>query len=86
MSNLKTKLVPMRTVKFKMYKAKKQWMMAALAFISGAAMIADVTTVSADSQVAQAGVVQTEAGSVDNNKEDFSASLVNNQTIGGEKL
>ncbi|MCX7578355.1 LPXTG cell wall anchor domain-containing protein [Leuconostoc falkenbergense] len=36
------------TVKFKMYKAKKQWVMAALAFMTGAAIMVDHATVSAD--------------------------------------
>ncbi|QSB51627.1 KxYKxGKxW signal peptide domain-containing protein [Leuconostoc falkenbergense] len=42
------------TVKFKMYKAKKQWIMAALAFMTGAAIMVDHATVSADTTDAQA--------------------------------
>ncbi|CCJ66874.1 Dihydroorotase [Leuconostoc pseudomesenteroides 4882] len=42
------------TVKFKMYKAKKQWVMAALAFMTGAAIMVDHATVSADTIDAQA--------------------------------
>ncbi|MGX6465743.1 KxYKxGKxW signal peptide domain-containing protein [Leuconostoc falkenbergense] len=42
------------TVKFKMYKAKKQWVMSALAFMTGAAIMADHATVSADTTDAQA--------------------------------
>ncbi len=41
------------TVKFKMYKAKKQWVMAALAFMTGAAIMVDHATVSADTTDAQ---------------------------------
>ena len=75
-----------RTVKFKMYKAKKQWLMAALAFMAGAAMMTDLTTVSADDNATQSSTVQTNTDDsstslvTESTNGDFSTQLVNNQT------
>jgi len=75
MSKSANNFTPVRTIKFKMYKAKKQWMMAALAFMAGAAMMTDLTTVSADDNATQSSTVQTNTG-------DSSISLVTEGTNG----
>ncbi|MFT8756773.1 KxYKxGKxW signal peptide domain-containing protein, partial [Leuconostoc pseudomesenteroides] len=86
MSKSANNFTPVRTIKFKMYKAKKQWMMAALAFMAGAAMMTDLTTVSADDNATQSSTVQTNTDDsstslvTESTNGDFSTQLVNNQT------
>ncbi|WP_188352246.1 KxYKxGKxW signal peptide domain-containing protein, partial [Leuconostoc pseudomesenteroides] len=86
MSKSANNFTPVRTIKFKMYKAKKQWLMAALAFMAGAAMMTDLTTVSADDNATQSSTVQTNTGDssislvTEGTNGDFSTYLVNNLT------
>ncbi|MDI6668135.1 KxYKxGKxW signal peptide domain-containing protein, partial [Leuconostoc falkenbergense] len=81
---------PTRTVKFKMYKAKKQWMMAALAFMAGAAMMTGQTIVSADTTDAQPVTQTSENSSQESSiltiQDSSSDNNVNNVTNGSDAL